>query len=55
VLFVGDTFADDVGGARAAGVEVAWIDARGQGIPPGAVPPRWVLRTLPDLLPALAT
>jgi len=55
VLFVGDTFADDVGGARAAGVEVAWIDTRGQGVPAGAVPPRYVLRTLPDLLPALAT
>ena len=49
VLFVGDTFADDVAGAAAAGTDVAWIDAAGTGVPDGAPPPRYVLRTLSDL------
>src|SRR6266850_1986690 len=31
VLFVGDTFAEDVLGARAAGVDAAWIDAQCRG------------------------
>src|SRR5215470_3645543 len=35
VLVVGDTFVDDVGGARAAGIDAAWIDARGRGVPDG--------------------
>ena len=49
VLFVGDTFADDVAGAAAAGTDAAWIDAAGTGVPDGAPPPRYVLRTLSDL------
>ncbi len=49
VLFVGDTFADDVAGAAAAGTDAAWIDAAGTGVPDGAPPPRYVLRTLGDL------
>jgi putative hydrolase of the HAD superfamily len=48
-LFVGDTFAEDVAGARAAGVDAAWIDARGRGVPDGEPAPRWVLRELCDL------
>src|SRR5262249_51281175 len=48
-LLVGDTFADDVGGARAAGIDAAWIDARGRGVPDGEESPRWVLRSLPEL------
>ena len=49
VLMVGDTWDEDVAGARAAGVDAAWIDARGQGLPQGAAPPCWVLRALPEL------
>ena len=45
-LFVGDTFADDVGAATAAGTDAAWIDARGAGVPDGAPAPRYVLRAL---------
>ena len=48
-LFVGDTFADDVGAATAAGTDAAWIDARGAGVPDGAPAPRYVLRALADL------
>jgi len=55
VLFVGDTFAEDVLGARAAGVDAAWIDARGGGVPDGATPPRFRLRGLCELAPLLVT
>lgn len=48
-LLVGDTYGEDVAGARAAGLDAAWIDARGQGVPEGAAPPRYVLRALPEL------
>ena len=49
VLLVGDTWGEDVAGARAAGLDAAWIDARAQGVPDGATPPRYVLRALPEL------
>ena len=49
VLLVGDTYGEDVAGARAAGVDAAWIDAQGGGVPEGAVPPRYVLGALPEL------
>ena len=48
-LMVGDTFAEDVAGAHAAGVDAVWIDATGKGVPPGATPPRFVVRELPEL------
>src|SRR2546425_524172 len=48
-LLVGDTYGEDVAGARAAELDAAWIDARGQGVPEGAAPPRYVLRALPEL------
>jgi FMN phosphatase YigB (HAD superfamily) len=54
VLFVGDTFREDVVGAQAAGVDVAWIDAHGHGVPDGATPPTYVVRALPDVAPILA-
>jgi len=54
VLFVGDTFAEDVAGAHAAGVPAAWLDADARGVPTGAEPPRHVVRSLPDLHPILA-
>jgi putative hydrolase of the HAD superfamily len=49
VLFVGDTFHEDVAGAQAAGVDVAWIDAQGSGVPASAAAATYVLRALPDL------
>lgn len=52
-LFVGDTFAEDVLGAQAAGVDAAWIDVRGGGPPPEHPPPRLVIRTLADLGPCV--
>jgi|SRR5581483_3602874 len=53
VLFVGDTFAEDVLGAHAAGVDVAWIDTHGRGLPTDGAPPRYVLRALPELVDVL--
>jgi len=49
VLFVGDTFAEDVAGAHAAGVDVAWIDARGEGPPALGRPAEYTIRALPEL------
>lgn len=49
VLLVGDTYGEDIVGARAVGIEAAWIDLRGRGVPDGEVPPRHVLRALPEL------
>ncbi len=46
---MGDTYGEDVVGERAAGLDAAWIDARGAGVPEGAPPPRYVLRALPEL------
>jgi putative hydrolase of the HAD superfamily len=48
-LFVGDTFAEDVAAAHAAGVDVAWIDVRGEGPPATGRPAEYTLRTLPEL------
>jgi FMN phosphatase YigB (HAD superfamily) len=48
-LFVGDTFAEDVAAAHAAGVDAAWIDARGEGPPAAARPAEYTIRTLPEL------
>src|SRR5262245_7110620 len=53
-LMVGDTFAEDVAAAHAAGVDAAWIDREGRGVPAGAVPPRFVLQGLPDLAGVLS-
>jgi FMN phosphatase YigB (HAD superfamily) len=49
VLMVGDTYDEDVAGARAAGVDAAWIDTAGRGVPAGDPPPRYVVRALPEL------
>ena len=49
VLLVGDTYGEDVAGARAAGLDAAWIDVHARGVPGGALPPRYVLRALPEL------
>lgn len=48
-LFVGDTLADDVCGAQAAGIDVAWISPDGAVPPPDAPPPTYVIRRLVDL------
>jgi putative hydrolase of the HAD superfamily len=54
VLFVGDTWSEDVAGARAAGIDVAWVDRHGTGVPAGDPPPRAVLHALPEVQALLA-
>ena len=49
VLFVGDTFAEDVAAAHAAGVDAAWVDVRGEGPPATGRPAEYTVRTLPEL------
>jgi len=53
-LLAGDTFGEDVGAAHAAGIDAAWIDHAGIGVPMGARPPRFILRALPELLAVLS-
>jgi FMN phosphatase YigB (HAD superfamily) len=52
-LLVGDTFAEDIAAAHAAGVDAAWLDRDARGVPPGVAAPRYVLRALPELSGAL--
>ena len=52
-LFVGDSPADDVAGAQGVGMDVAWVNARGETLPAGlASPTREItaITALADLL-----
>lgn len=49
VLFVGDTFGEDVAAAHGAGVDAAWIDVRGEGPPATGRPAEYTVRALPEL------
>jgi HAD superfamily hydrolase (TIGR01549 family) len=53
-LHVGDTLADDVLGARAAGIDVAWIDRKGQGLAGGDPAPTYTIGRLAELRAVLA-
>jgi FMN phosphatase YigB (HAD superfamily) len=53
-LFVGDNLREDVGAATAAGVDAAWIDAEGTGVPADGPAPRHVVRRLADVEALLA-
>ncbi len=46
-LYVGDTPADDIVGAQAVGLDVAWVNRLGDD--PPEPPPTYELRTLPEL------
>ena len=45
-LFVGDSLGDDVGGARAAGIDSAWINWNGTAVPAEGPQPTLTIRTL---------
>ena len=49
VLHVGDSEIDDVGGARAAGLQVAWINRTGRVRRPDLPPPDFEIRDLTEL------
>ena len=48
-LFIGDSVGDDVLGAHAAGVPVAWLNAKNAPLPPGTRPPQHVITRLTEL------
>lgn len=52
-LYVGDSFANDVAGARAAGLVPCWYSPRGAAPPPGQAAPDLQLSALTDLLAVL--
>lgn len=54
VLFVGDSIVEDVGGARAAGLDAAWICPDGGPAPDVVLQPTFTLRRLGDLEQVLA-
>ena len=49
VLFVGDSFTDDVVGAANAGIDVAWVNAKGQASPDDALHPTYTIESILDL------
>jgi putative hydrolase of the HAD superfamily len=53
VLHVGDSDIDDVGGARAAGLRVAWLNRTGRPRRPQVPAPDHEIRDLRELLPLL--
>jgi HAD superfamily hydrolase (TIGR01549 family) len=48
-LHVGDAYVEDVTGARAAGIDVAWLNPNGTAVPPGGPPPTYTIRRLTDV------
>jgi putative hydrolase of the HAD superfamily len=48
-LFVGDSLGDDVGGARAAGLDSVWINWSGAPPPADAPQPTYTIRALTEL------
>jgi HAD superfamily hydrolase (TIGR01509 family) len=54
-LFVGDRIDIDVAGARAVGMDAAWINPDAEPIPADLAPPTYDVRDLADLRPILVT
>jgi len=52
-LFIGDTIDDDVAGARAAGLDVVWINARDVPRPAGAPAPTYTIRRFSEVVALL--
>jgi FMN phosphatase YigB (HAD superfamily) len=48
-LFVGDSVEDDVVGAKGAGMDIAWVNAKGAGLPLGIPDPDYAIRAIPEL------
>ena len=53
VLHVGDSLGSDVGGALAAGIDVAWLNPTGRA--PGEHQPRYVINSVRDVPPLLTS
>ena len=48
-LFVGDSPADDIVGAKGAGMDMAWVNASDADLPLGIPAPDYVVRAIPEL------
>jgi len=48
-LFVGDSPADDIVGAKGVGMDIAWVNASGAELPAGIPTPDHVVRAIPEL------
>jgi len=48
-LFVGDSPADDIVGAKGVGMDIAWVNASGAELPAGIPAPDHVVRAIPEL------
>lgn len=48
-LYVGDSVADDVIGAKGAGLDVAWVNAADAALPADAPDADFIVRAIPDL------
>jgi len=48
-LFVGDSVVEDVGGAKAASLDVVWVSRDGKECPADVPAPDFVVRSLPEL------
>jgi putative hydrolase of the HAD superfamily len=48
-LYVGDTLFDDVAGARAAGMDVVWINPKGAALPEGSAAPTYTVSRLTEI------
>lgn len=49
-IYVGDSADDDIGGGKAAGLRVVWINPADRSLPAGTPAPDAVVRALPELL-----
>lgn len=48
-LFVGDSPHDDIQGAKATGMDIAWVNAEGISLPDDIPEPDYVIRAIPEL------
>ncbi len=53
VLHVGDSWTNDVRGAQALGIDVAWINRRRRPIPDGTIQPTYIVSDLRELYAAI--
>lgn len=52
-LYVGDSVADDIVGAKGAGLDIAWVNERDAALPDNSPAPDYVVTAIPDLAPLL--
>jgi putative hydrolase of the HAD superfamily len=48
-LYVGDSIDDDIVGAKGAGLDIAWVNARAASLPKGTPSPDYTISAIPEL------